>query len=287
VHATLTVNGENLGLFALVEDVDGSFARARFGDGGKGNIYKERWPLSSADPAYFRSGLQSNRDDPDLDLSPMVRFAEALMGATDETIEDVLRTYTDFDVLMRYIAVDRAIEHWDGPMAFRCQPEADVDPLPPEVHEAQTPPLGWETCQNKNFYWYQQQGRDRLWLIAWDLDVSLSAFSQFPDWNTPPDRCEIRQQGRPPRCDKLIDWLATVLRPHYARAGQELLAGPFQPEILRDKANVWYQQVAPFADPAGLVLGGLTLAASIDAHHAEFQADVMRGPALPPARPQP
>jgi spore coat protein H len=287
VHATLTVNGENLGLFALVEDIDGTFARARFPDGGKGNIYNERWPTSSADPAYFRSGLQSNRNDPDLDLSPMVRFAEAVMGATDETIEAVLREHTDFDVLMRYLAVDRAIDHWDGPTAFRCQPVTDVPPLPPEVFEAQTPPLGWETCQNKNFYWYQDEDDGRLWLTAWDMDFTFSAFSQFPDWNTAPSSCEVEQSGRPPRCDKLIDWFATVLRPHYARAGQELLAGPFEPELLRAMADGWYQQILPHVDPASVTLGALLLAASIDDHHAEFQRDVMRSVVPPPAQPQP
>jgi spore coat protein CotH len=230
--------------------------------------------MSSADPEYFRSGLESNRNDPAVDVTPMVRFAEALMAADDSTIESVLREYTDLDALMRYLAVDRAINHWDGPTAFRCQPAENVRPLPPEVFAAQTPPLGWEVCQNKNYFWYQEPDRDRMWLMAWDLDTSLSSFSQFPDWNTEPAVCEVQQQGRPPRCDRLINWFATVLRPHYVRAGQELLADLFQPDRLRAVAQPWYEQIAPLAGPGLFEAGAASLSAELDTRFAEFQQEM-------------
>ena len=46
-------------------------------EGGKGNLYKERWPTSSEDPAYFQSGLETNEDDPDVDVSHVADFAAA------------------------------------------------------------------------------------------------------------------------------------------------------------------------------------------------------------------
>jgi CotH kinase protein len=275
VHATLSINGEDQGLFALVEEVDGRFARYAFDDGGEGNIYKERWPTTSSDSDYFVSGLESNRDQPE--VSRMQSFAEAVRGATDDTIEAVLREHTDFDQLMRYFAVDRAIDHWDGPLAFRCRPQSEVPPLPPEVEEAQRPALGWEVCQNKNYYWYEQADSGRVSLVPWDMDVTWSSFSQFPDWNTEPKSCEIRQSGRPARCDKLINWLATTLRPHYMRAGRELLTtGPLRHELLVTMTDRWYEQIAPYSNPVSTAFGALLLNLEVDDRIRAFADEVMR-----------
>ena len=47
--------------------------------------------------------------------------------------------------------------------------------------------------------------------------------SPFPQWDQPPEACEVRQSGRAPMCDPLIAWFATTLRPHYVTAGKAFL----------------------------------------------------------------
>ena len=44
-HVRVTVNGKLEGLFVAVEEIDGRFTRSRFPEDGKGNVYKEVWPL--------------------------------------------------------------------------------------------------------------------------------------------------------------------------------------------------------------------------------------------------
>ena len=208
----------------------------------------------------------------------MQRFAAAVQSADDDTIESVLREHTDFPALMRYLAVDRAIQLWDGITAFRCQPASEVPPLPPAVLAAQTPALGWETCQNKNFYFYEASSHDRIWLVAWDTDVSFAGVpSPFPQWDEPPEACEVRQSGRSPMCDPLISWFATTLRPHYVSAGEELLATVFRGDVVETVLRAWSAQIQPH-----LGLGDIFATAPeplfdrVTQVHHEFVAELVR-----------
>jgi spore coat protein CotH len=140
-YAKLVVNGELLGLFAVVEQIDGSFTRSRFADGGRGNVYKEVWPVGTSDQMYL-DALRTNREE-EPSVEKMARFAADLAAAADDTFVPLLEEWTDFDALMNYLAVDRVIDNWDGIVAWYCVPEAFASVM------------GRSGCFNHNYYWYE------------------------------------------------------------------------------------------------------------------------------------
>lgn len=214
-YARLLVNGELQGLYILIEQIDGRFTRERFPDGGEGNLYKEVWPVHGAEQPYL-DALKSNRDE-NPSAAKMVRFVADLAAADDASFVQVLERWTDVDMLMRKMAVDRAIEHWDGVVAWYCSGAG---------------------CSNHNYYWYESTDDDFVWLIPWDLDRAMvwpppvRTLYGMPDWDEPAQCTPIPVffgiTGMPPHCDELIGRMARILWNRYVAATEQLLAGPFQ-----------------------------------------------------------
>ena len=214
--ARVLVNGELLGLFAVIEQIDGRFTRARFPDGGEGNLYKEVWPRYTTEQPYL-DALETNEDEqPSADK--MVRFARALADAGEEGFAGVIDSWMDADQLARYMAVARLVDHWDDIIAFYC--------------------VGGMPCFNHNYYWYESTAEDRVWLIAWDVDHTFEepspvrTYYGMPDWDEVDADCTPRDiflgvQGQAPACDPFIRGMATQLWDRYAAASEALLAGDF------------------------------------------------------------
>lgn len=233
VHARLVINGEYAGLFALVEQVDGRFTRRVFADGGKGNLYKDAWP-GRTDAGFYLQRLETNEDEnPSVDR--FVRFSQALAAATDQNFASVLAQWTDVDRLLQVMAVDRLIEHWDGPVMFYCG--------------------SGTSCGNHNFYWYEESASDRVWLIPWDMDNTLRpdtlrATYNLPEWDVGTPVCDIAtiwngaNRVRTASCDGLLHRLGTVTRDSYRAAVQALLDGPAQIAAIEEKLSRWEEQIA-------------------------------------------
>jgi hypothetical protein len=158
----------------------------------------------------------------------------------------VLESWTDVDVLMHYIAVDRLIDNWDGIFAWYCV---------------------FGPCFNHNFLWYEETGRNRLWLIPWDLDHTfeipspIRTFYHMPDWDDVPESCDPIPvfsgiTGRPPACDEFVSRLSTIAWDGYAAATRDLLDGPFQTEALNDRIDRIADHIADAVakDPNGPTL---------------------------------
>ncbi len=217
-YARVVINGELIGLFIAVEVVDGRFARLNFPEGGKGNVYKEVWPVHS-NPQRYLDALKSNRDEnPSVDK--MIRFASDVNSSTEANIGEVLSRWTDVDMLMRYMAVARLIDHWDGIVALYCGASPDSG------------------CGNHNYYWYESTTEDRFWLIPWDLDNTFQEPSPvrtqygMPDWDDLAASCEqitifLSVPAQAPSCDPVIRGMRTTLFDRYLEESRLMIDGAF------------------------------------------------------------
>jgi hypothetical protein len=245
IPAQLFVNGEPLGLFIAVEDVDGRYARAHFPESPDGNLYKEVWPSPLASDEDFLAALETNEER--ADVSDLRAFTDAVASATSDSFQSAVEPFVELDALLRYIAVDRALRNWDGVMSF------------------------YSPLSSHNFYWYQLGPGSRFALIPWDLDNTFWAFDPYtdpqqwvtaepiPDFNSRPLDCSPRpiweptsiERVTPPRCDPLLNLLAETHWQRLVELGTELVEGPLAASRLLALADDAATRLAPIvaADP--------------------------------------
>jgi len=256
VHARVYINGEYHGLFSAVEEVDGRFAANRFPESGDGNLYKELWPAAHITSADAEAALRTNDDPDELNVSDFLAFKAAVAAATEADFATKLGSYLDFDYLARYIVVNRAINDFDGVMAFY---------------------FGWgPPPANHNLYWYHDTESGQFKLIPWDLDKSFWAPEPnfwsdnapngkniTPNWNVISKSCNgytvwFDNLGQSYKmmaidCDPLLRLLRGQIYEGQKAITDEFIAGPFSETRVKAKLQAWRTQIASSIEDDALV----------------------------------
>ena len=151
VHARLLINGEYSGIYALTEQIDGRFTRYNF-DNGKGNLYKEIWPLNSNSQPYseqqYLNALKTNEDEnPTANL--IRTFAQEIANSNSGNIQNIISDWMNVEEIIAYAVVDRTTKADDGAFHWYCSGGG---------------------CSNHNYYWYEEPTAGTLHLIPWDMD---------------------------------------------------------------------------------------------------------------------
>lgn len=223
--ATLYVNGEPLGLFSMVEDVDGRFTENQFPDDPDGSLYEAAWPVT-VDPGYYAEKITTNEEEATHDR--FIAFAEELASTEGAERLAALSTRMDVEELHRYMAVDDAILNWDGITTFYVDEEG--------------------SAANHNYFVYEEPSSGRFRVVPWDLDNTMSVgswryFGTVPHWTETPDLCDEeipvldgRSHVRAPGCDVLFSALNQDLA-GYRSAVRDLLEGPFREGRIEEQVD--------------------------------------------------
>jgi hypothetical protein len=237
VHARVTINGQLEGLFAVVEQIDGRFTRARFSEGGKGNLYKEVWPIHDDENVYL-AALESNRDE----MPSARRFVDFKRAAAEGI--DAVERWLDRQLTVDYMAVDRVILNDDGVFHWWCGSGGQGNN-----------PGG---TGNHNYYWYEAELAQRFWLIPWDFDSCLKPTSFVhiaTEWHQP-GSCSCADAGSyAASCDALINLWGQHWRTDYETAVDRFLAEAFTVANVSAKLGAWEAQIRPFVVEAGGING--------------------------------
>ncbi len=237
VHARLMINGEYSGLYALTEQIDGSFTDYHFDD-QNGNVYKEVWPLyndgTPTNPQSFIGALKTNEDD-NPSVAIMSNFAEKLSNAPNTELQNIISEYMDINKIVSFAVVDRAIRNDDGPFHWYCEQGG---------------------CSSHNYYWYEEPNNQKINLIPWDLDnafenILSNANPVTPiadDWGETSNNCQPFPYGAfsiyqwSAACDKLIRGWASYEQ-EYKDLKTKFINGPFSASNVNGLIVAWSDQI--------------------------------------------
>lgn len=154
--ATITLEGECIGLYTQIEQVDKTFLNRHFSNDG-GNLYKSSDDGSTllykgANQSTYQTEYELKTNESDNDWSYFIDFIDKLNNTANDDFISVMNTIMDLDNSCRYLAVNMVLSNFDS-----------------------------YTGSGRNFYIYDEPSTDVFTLIPWDLNLSFGAYANT--WN--------------------------------------------------------------------------------------------------------
>jgi hypothetical protein len=212
----LTVAGEHLGLYTLVEAVDGGFYDEWFAD-GNGDAYKPEPPAGNlayrgADFASY-PGMEPDRNEDTTDHAALLAMVDALNHGDEAAIAAAL----DLDAVARYLATSVVLTNLDSYLGM--------------AH---------------NYYLYEEGGVFSL--IPWDLNEAFGTFTCGCDRDG-----LIHLRIDDPTCGAAADRplvarlvaLPSFVESYHGRL-RDLIDGPFSPSMMQERIDRAADLVRPF-----------------------------------------
>jgi hypothetical protein len=210
-YATISVEGEQLGLYVQVEQVDKTFLKRHFADNDF-NLYKTddngaTMEYRGEDKESYRAEYELQTNEKTDDWSRMISMLQLLNTAPDESFNEDLDPWIDFTSAARLQAFYMVLSNFDS-----------------------------YTGSGRNFYLYDEELSGRFYMLPWDLNEAFGAYSN--NWNViTQDIVSISNLGKRPLHRRILN--NEYLRQLYLRFIRELLDGPAAYDAIAARADTY------------------------------------------------
>jgi spore coat protein CotH len=146
-YTGFTINGEDEKLYVVSELVNEVFLEGNF-ENGNGILYKAEFGSTlnykGEDPSSYADSFNQQTRKNEADLLPLISFMRFLEQADDQTFENELHNWLDFDSFALYLAVNAIVVNTDSMIGM-----------------------------NNNFYLYFDDLSEKFTVIMWDTNESF------------------------------------------------------------------------------------------------------------------
>jgi spore coat protein CotH len=216
--AAIYVEGELIGLYTQVEQVDKTFLESRFGD-KDGNLYKSNDEGSTllyedSDQSSYMDDYELKTNETENDWSRFVLMLDKLNNTDPAAFTAGTGGLVALDNVCRYLAFNMVFSNFDS-----------------------------YTGSGRNYYLYDNSADGRFTLIPWDLNLSFGAYGN--NWSViNADVVSIDNLSARPLNRRIIE--NDSLRQVYLQYIRVFLNGPFCTDTIASMAATWKSLIDSF-----------------------------------------
>lgn len=121
-YTKLWINGEYIGLYVIIENVDKTFLKSHFGSSGNdGNLYKTDrgagvsldW-LGSEPTGYKVQGLKLNTNESEDDWTRLISFIDLINNNHSDDFKQQFESSFDVHSYLKILVIEKCIRSWDS-----------------------------------------------------------------------------------------------------------------------------------------------------------------------------
>jgi len=220
-YAQVWVNGEYIGLYLMVENVDKTFLKMYFGSANNdGNLYKTGREakvyfndLGDSAVDYQNAGLNLTTNESENDYTQIIDFIQFIQHPERPGFDEELERRFDISSYLNVLAVEKLIRSWDN---------------------------YWNG--GNNFYLYEHPDGQYRW-IPWDMNETFQDLRNL-SWTTWLDGYWIPYKQMDERPLIAAIFHSEKWKQYYLQLGCELIHGVFSAEHLSERIVQWHNLVA-------------------------------------------